>query len=50
MNNNRQPATVQEPTNSCPACDETARRDEKLIDALQLAMNAIVAVDGFDDW
>jgi len=34
----------------CPVCDETARRDEQLIDALQSAMFALTAVDGFDDW
>lgn len=34
----------------CTTCDEVARRDEKLIDALQDAMVALTAVDGIDDW
>lgn len=42
---------VDEPgTNFCMLCASTARRDEKLLDELQAAMVALVAVDGYDDW
>lgn len=45
-------ASVQPVTSSapCATCDEVARRDEKLIDALQDAMVALTKPDGFDDW
>ena len=42
---------VMEPVaDGCPVCDETARRDEQVIDALQTAMVALTAVDGYDSW
>lgn len=50
MTNNRNVSVPVDNTGTCPVCDETARRDEKLIDALQTAMFALTAVDGFDDW
>lgn len=34
----------------CAVCENVARRDEKLIDALQDAMVALTKPDGFDDW
>lgn len=51
MNNTRNQTLPQvDTTNSCPVCDHIARRDEKLIDALQTAMVALTAVDGYDRW
>lgn len=45
--NNPSPALV---TNSCPVCNATAARDEKLLDELQTAMLALTGVDGYDSW
>jgi len=50
MNKNRQVAQPVDTTPACPVCDETARRDEQVIDALQTAMFSLTAVDGFDSW
>jgi len=50
MNSNRAEARPVDTTNPCPVCNETTRRDEKLIDALQSAMFTLTAVDGFDSW
>lgn len=36
-------------TNSCPICDATAVREEKLIDALQTARYVLTAADGVSD-
>lgn len=36
-------------TESCPICNATATRDEKLIDALQTARYVLTAADGVSD-
>lgn len=36
-------------TNSCPICDATALRDEKLLDAIQTARYTLTASDGIKD-
>lgn len=50
MKNTRAVAQPVDTTCSCPRCQETAIRDEALLDLLQTAMIALTAVDGYDDW